>query len=1162
MLHPQYKSFFLLKFKRKNTIKIKTSLKILYVFQPYCFILRDICYREVFKSSASLFEKIIFGENDPASTLFARLPDFCEPDCEFYNICMHYPLIHISEFMNHPRKVHFVVQQEAFLKYMNRQKLSNFFVSFYAVFFEKTEAETALILKKISFLLKPNSFLLFDSPERKNLLKSFDLLKQHLRKQIRSLPVANLLKNITDLYQELKDEHILVWTSGGSEKIITFYNKSAATPKLPETKFLKDTNKPTRAVIKGCPLFNKMRVNIRGRINIINESAYYSYTHPNLLLRYKNPYFDSQREYLKSKRISLFTSGDFMRKSNSTCKIANDFYFSLAENMYSTLFRFFGFRHFREGQFEIIDNVLKGFNVFGIMPTGSGKSLTYILPALIMAEEFETLTVIISPLIALMQDQVQNLREKGISNCSLINSSIPYRERKRRIALTLAGSIKILYLSIEQLARKDIQNLLHAIPLNLLVLDEAHCLSLWGTDFRPEYRKAMIHFNNFSFNQVLAVTATATKEIAEDVENMLYKTTGAVFLKYRGTTYRNDIHIEMKKMPALEKKLEYLKKILPLNGDGVVIIYCSFIKTVEMVASELENSIIYHGKLDKFQKNLNFQRFKQETSPVVVCTNAFGMGIDRPDIRLVVHFELPSSIENYYQEIGRAGRDAKGAEALLMYDTETKKRIFSMITSKKIKKQVILEAFRHLYQLNHGKALISKSELSTIFSDDIFSLLETVGAITRADPDESSFLIRRAGTGPETETEKKIIDLSSKYKSGISLHSLSNLLDLKPALAADTVYSMQKNRKIFLDFEIKITIAKNFDDKIKELSDAVEYVQNKLVKEKIHLFTGRFLDIDIIYTALTILKNFKIIDFKRQSYSSFSLILLNNSLSKAELRRRLFEKLNKIVQFIRNQKTFFLSDLIFLLSDEKPLRYLIYLEIIGAITFDKQHTAEKTVYKISTAKNFSNNIRKFYYSAQLSEIRFKEMLNLINFTGDRMRFISNYFENDMPEPKVECYIAEEEDELKKYDGSTIIYAGDSIYSSSISGAISFYHLIWNYLKIKEKNEYAFIYNRKKYLQYALEQSGIVMSLSMLLNDKKNKDVIKVMDTYAKIKERQKLMDTRDIIDWFIKRASADFVDEYLALLSPCVVYNAINEQPLHDLFAKKLEQLLGSGLEI
>ena len=320
----------------------------------------------------------------------------------------------------------------------------------------------------------------------------------------------------------------------------------------------------------------------------------------------------------------------------------------------------FGYDSFRALQEEIIGNVLGRRDSLALMPTGGGKSLCYQLPALI----FDGITLVISPLIALMKDQVDALNANGIA-ARFINSSLPASEIEHVQAQVRRGQVKILYVAPERLALPAFRRFLHGLNLSLIAIDEAHCISEWGHEFRPDYRNLRQLRQNFPAVPVIALTATATERVREDIIGQLGLQRGRVFL-----SSFNRANLSYSVQPKASS-WGHLTSLLDQRRSQSIIIYCFSRQETEDLARDLNvlglSACPYHAGLDPEVRRRTQEDFIRDRVPIIVATIAFGMGIDKPDIRLVVHYSLPRSLEGYYQETGRAGRDGLPSECVLFY---------------------------------------------------------------------------------------------------------------------------------------------------------------------------------------------------------------------------------------------------------------------------------------------------------------------------------------------------------------------------------------------------------------------------------------------------------------------------------------------------------------
>lgn len=321
----------------------------------------------------------------------------------------------------------------------------------------------------------------------------------------------------------------------------------------------------------------------------------------------------------------------------------------------------FGYDSFRPGQDQVIDRIMNHENTLAVMPTGGGKSLCYQIPALLLSG----ITVVVSPLIALMKDQVDALNDNGIA-ATFINSSITFQEINYRLDMCARGEVKLLYVAPERLDNENFRHQLDALPIDLVAVDEAHCISHWGHDFRPSYLNLQTVVQELhSHPRIIALTATATKRVAQDIcDRLAIPQSGMVNTGFE----RSNLSF---KVVRDQDKDTYLLEYLKLNHDQAGIIYASTRKEVDRLTNLLAHKhfpvTAYHAGMSEMERNQNQEDFLFDRKPIMVATNAFGMGIDKSNVRFVIHDQVPGDLESYYQEAGRAGRDGLPSEAILLF---------------------------------------------------------------------------------------------------------------------------------------------------------------------------------------------------------------------------------------------------------------------------------------------------------------------------------------------------------------------------------------------------------------------------------------------------------------------------------------------------------------
>ena len=437
------------------------------------------------------------------------------------------------------------------------------------------------------------------------------------------------------------------------------------------------------------------------------------------------------------------------------------------EEALEALHKHFGFEDFREGQREVISAILEGRDTVVVMPTGGGKSLCYQLPALMKPGA----TIVVSPLIALMKDQVDALAARNLP-ATFINSSITFEEQKARIQGVRRGLYKLIYVAPERFRSAHFVETLRSMEISLLAVDEAHCISQWGHDFRPDYLRLRQAIEDIGRPQIAALTATATPYVRSDIIEQLQLKEPRAFVSGFD---RPNLSIAVVQTQKEREKITHIKALASNGGSGII--YTSTRKAVEQVTGRLQgaglNVIGYHAGMDEVARAQAQDNFMSGRVQMIVATNAFGMGIDKADIRFVVHHHLPGSIEAFYQEIGRAGRDGLPSTCVLLFNYADKRTQDYFIEGSYPPPETVARVYQALVATNQKRIELSVSEIATragirneMSVQSALIILEKAGHIERGSSSENRAALRlllKPHEARETKTKQVLFGLLGGY---------------------------------------------------------------------------------------------------------------------------------------------------------------------------------------------------------------------------------------------------------------------------------------------------------------------------------------------------------------------------------------------------------------
>jgi ATP-dependent DNA helicase RecQ len=487
--------------------------------------------------------------------------------------------------------------------------------------------------------------------------------------------------------------------------------------------------------------------------------------------------------------------------------------------LHAGLERHFGLSSFRPGQAEVVSAVLSGRNGVVVMPTGAGKSLCYQLPATLLPG----VTIVVSPLISLMKDQVDQLLAKNIS-ATFINSTLSDWERSDRLQKLRANHYKLVYVAPERFRSPSFVDALAHTPLDLLAVDEAHCISQWGHDFRPDYATLGQVRKRLRPPRTVALTATATPEVRDDIVRSLLMKDPRVFV---AGFDRANLFLEVASVRGDDDRRQYCEELANSSGSGIV--YCSTRKAAESLNRSLKakgkESVLYHAGLDDGARQKAQDAFMASEGAIAVATNAFGMGIDKPNIRFVVHAQIPKAVEAYYQEIGRAGRDGAPARVVLLFnhaDVFTQERLIQCSYPPESVIADVWSCLTEVDEYSHGLAVLASQVGASEFEvSAAIKILEREGKLSRGGRGEGQYQLKRNHSAKLSD--RASVDVTRLW-SFLTEGAASLSVDL-PVLGRSVGMSEEKVRKALGQLEKAgaVRLGRPFSGKLLKAAERIPY---------------------------------------------------------------------------------------------------------------------------------------------------------------------------------------------------------------------------------------------------------------------------------------------------------------------------------------------------